>query len=47
MFNDCSSEFTNSEADITICRYMIKAADEGSETLTILSDDTDVFDLSV
>ena len=29
------------ESDITLCSYMLKAAAEGSQTIRILSDDTD------
>ena len=42
---DC--EATHTEADVTLCSYMIKAAEKGSQTIRILSDDTDVFVLLV
>ena len=38
---------THAEADITLCSYMLKAVEDGAETIRILSDDTDVFVLLV
>ena len=35
------------EADVTLCSYMLKAAEEGLKTIRILSDDTDIFVLLV
>ena len=34
---------THDEADITLCSYMLRAADESVQTIRILSDNTDVF----
>ena len=35
------------EADVTLCSYMLKAVAEGAQTIRILSDDTDIFVLLV
>ena len=34
---------THDEADVTLCSYMLKSVGEGSQTIHILSGDTDVF----
>ena len=38
---------SHAEADITLCSYMLKAVEDGAQTIRILSDDTDVFILLV
>ena len=38
---------THTEADVTLCSYMLKAVEDDAQTIQILSDDTDVFILLV
>ena len=47
LVNKLECAVTHDEADITLCSYMLKAVAEGTQTIRILSDDTDVFVLLV
>ena len=47
LVNKLECAVTHDEADITLCSYILKAVAEGTQTIRILSDDTDVFVLLV
>ena len=47
LVNNLDCVVTHAEADVTLCSYMLKAVAEGSQTIRILSNDTDVFVLLV
>ena len=47
LVNKADSICNHDEADISLASYMIKAAAEGSGTVRVLSEDTDVFVLLV
>ena len=47
LINKQNCSVSHCQADITLCSYMLKAVEDGAETIRILSDDTDIFVLLV
>ena len=42
LINKQNCSVSHCEADITLCSYILKAVEDGAETIRILSDDTDI-----